>query len=72
MLMTACSLSLSPARFLSPSDPKEATETSIWCLEAGLDWIKTFKLKINPDKVEMLLVVSYLALNMGCHPCLAV
>lgn len=48
-----------------PRDPRMAVETMNTYLEAVLGWVKTNKMKLNPDKMKVLLVGEGLIPELG-------
>lgn len=51
-----------------PQDPKVGVELMNWCLERVMGWIAVKKLRLNPDKLEILVVGSSSLLGVVCHP----
>ncbi|CAI5797513.1 Hypothetical predicted protein [Podarcis lilfordi] len=53
-----------------PADGGEAMEVLDQCLDSVMDWKKANKLKLNPDKIEALLVAGSLDQMAGRSPAL--
>ena len=56
--------------FSFSSSSGEAVDVLNWCLAVTMDWMRANKLKLNPDKTEMLLVGGSSDRMVGVQPVL--
>lgn len=54
-----------------PFGPKELVEVVNWHLDKVMGWLRTNKLKFNPDKMEMLMFNGRVDQEMGAPPVLS-